>query len=62
MISCGLAFGAGVAGLVFREQFGGLVLEAARVVEFGLDALGAVVERRQHRAMDAEIGEHAPSG
>ena len=55
----GLALGAGVTGLVFREQFGGLFLEAAGVVEFGLDAVAAMIERLQHRAVDAEIGEHA---
>jgi len=32
----GFAFRGGVTGLVFRQQFGGLVLEAAGVVEFGL--------------------------
>ena len=45
--------------LYSRQQLGGLVLEAAGVVEFGLDALAAMIERRQHGAMDAEIGEHA---
>ena len=44
----GLAFGAGAAGLVVRQHLGRLVLEAAGVVEFGLDALAAVIERRQH--------------
>src|SRR5205823_45912 len=34
----GLALGAGTLGLVLGEQRGGLVLEAAGVVEFGLDA------------------------
>ena len=58
-MSCGLAFGGGVAGLVFGEQLGGLFLEPAGVVEFGLDAVAAVIERCQHRAVDAEIGEHA---
>ena len=55
----GLALGAGVTGLVFGEQLGGLVLEAAGVVELGLDAVAAMIERRQHGAVDAEIGEHA---
>src|SRR5207302_9804053 len=52
----GLALGAGAAGLVFAEQLGGLLLETFGVVKFGLDALGAVIERRQHRLVDAEIG------
>src|SRR5258707_7184100 len=55
----GLAFGAGATRLIFREQFCGLFLEAARIVEFGLDALAAMIERLQHGAMDASIGEHA---
>src|SRR5258707_1167714 len=55
----GLALCAGATGLVFREQFCGLVLEAAGIVEFGLDALAATIERLQHGAMDAEIGEQA---
>ncbi len=40
-----LALGAGVAGLVLGEQLGGLVLETAGVVELGLDAVAAVIER-----------------
>src|SRR5260370_3369866 len=55
----GLAFGAGAARLIFREQFCGFFLEAARIVEFGLDALAAAIERLQHGAMDAEIAEQA---
>src|ERR1700676_1808096 len=55
----GLAFGAGAAGLVLGQQLGGLFLEAARVVELGLDALAATIERLQHGAMDAEIREYA---
>src|ERR1700678_3326030 len=55
----GLALGAGVTGLVFGEQFGGLVLEAAGVVEFAPDAVAAVIERRQHGAVNAVIDEHA---
>src|SRR6201996_5324074 len=39
----GLAFGAGVTGLVFGEQLGGVLLEAAGVVELAPDALGAMV-------------------
>src|SRR5260370_25847677 len=50
---------AGVKGLVFGEQFGGFFLEAAGVVEFGVDAFAAAIEGLQHRAVDAEIGEHA---
>ena len=49
----------GVAGLVFRQQLGGLALEAAGVVEFGLDALAAMIERFQHGAVNAKIGKHA---
>src|SRR5258708_28930226 len=55
----GLAFGAGATRLIFREQFCGFFLEAARIVEFGLDALAAAIERLQHGAMDAEIAEQA---
>src|SRR5260370_19977851 len=55
----GLAFGAGVTRLIFREQFCGFLLEAARIVEFGLDALAAAIERLQHGAMDAELAEQA---
>src|SRR6185437_11300841 len=54
----GFPLRAGVTGLVFREQLRSLVLEAARVVQFGLDAVAAMIERRQHRAVDAEIGEY----
>ncbi len=50
----GLALGTGATGLVFAEQLGSLVLEAAGVVEFGLDAVGAVIERLQHGAVDAD--------
>ena len=55
-VSLGLAFGAGAAGLVLAEQLGGLFPETFGVVKFGLDALGAMIERRQHRLVDAEIG------
>src|SRR6202171_3700391 len=54
-----LGFRLGVTGLVFRQQCGGFVLEAAGVVEFGLDPVAAVIERCQHGAMDADIAEHA---
>jgi hypothetical protein len=53
-----LAFGAGAARLVVGEQLGGLVLQTAGVVELGLDALGAVVERGQHGTVNAEPGKH----
>jgi len=33
--------------------------EAARVVEFGLDAVAAMIQRLQHGAVDAEVREHA---
>src|SRR6478672_293646 len=54
----GLGFRTGVTGLVLREQFGGFFLEAAGVVEFGPDAVAAMIEGLEHRAMNAEIGEH----
>src|SRR3984893_17201047 len=53
-----LAFRAGMAGLVFREHFGRLVLEATGVVELGLDAVAAMVQRLEHGAVDAEVSEH----
>src|SRR6185436_3902805 len=52
----GLALHAGAAGLVLAEQLGGLFLETFGVVKFGLDAFAAMIERRQHRLVDAEIG------
>jgi hypothetical protein len=55
----GLALGAGAAGLVLLEQLGRLIPQPPGVVELGLDAIAAVIERRQHGAVDAEIGEHA---
>src|ERR1700730_3476572 len=54
-----LALRAGLAGLVFRQQFRRLFLQPAGVVEFGLDALAAMIERLQYGAVDADIGEDA---
>ena len=45
--------------LYSASSSGRLFLETAGVVEFGLDAVAAMVECFQHRAVDAEIGEHA---
>src|ERR1700727_1871848 len=55
----GFALGAGALGLVFFEQIGRLLLEAAGIVEFGLDAFAAMIERSQHRSMNADISEYA---
>src|SRR4249920_3032696 len=43
----GLTLGAAALGLVFGEQLGGVFLQTPCLVELGLDALGAVIERRQ---------------
>src|ERR1700689_3786594 len=56
----GFALGAGTLGLVFFKQVGGLLLEAAGIVEFGLDTFAAMIERRQHRAVNTDIGDYAP--
>ncbi|MGY4499080.1 hypothetical protein ACVWYH_003011 [Bradyrhizobium sp. GM24.11] len=55
MMSAALAFGRGTARLVVGEHLGGLLLEARRVVELGLDAVGAMVERIHRLLEDPEI-------
>ncbi len=46
------------ARLVVGEHLGGFLLEARRVVELGLDAVGAMVERSHRLLEDPEIAEH----
>jgi len=45
--------------LIFGQQLGSLVLQAPRLIEFGLDPPGAVVQRLSQRAMHADITEQA---
>ena len=54
-----LALGLVALALVVGQQLRGLVLELLGLVEFGLDALGALVERFRDHAVDAEIAEQA---
>ena len=51
----GFALGAGALGLVFFKQIGGFLLEAAGIVELGLDAFAAMIKRRQHQACTSEL-------
>src|SRR5207237_589737 len=51
----GLAFGLHVLALIFGQQLLRLVLEAKRLVELGLDAGAALVERVENAAVQAHI-------
>ena len=55
MISCASLSASLPLALVVGQQLGGLVLELAGLVELGLDAGGALVERFGDHAVDAEI-------
>ena len=58
MISCASPSASLPLALIVGQQLGGLVFELARLVELGLDAGGAVVERFGDHAVDAEIAHH----
>ena len=55
----GLALGLALLALVFGEQLAGLVAQAAGLVELGLDAGAALVERVDDLLVDADIDQHA---
>ena len=59
MIAVGLALGLALLALVFGEQLRGLVAQPARLVELGLDAGAAMVERLDDLLVGADIDEHA---
>src|SRR5262249_38282403 len=54
----GLALGLPLPALIFREQCLRLLLEAARLVELALDAVGAIVDCLHDNGMDAGIDHH----
>src|SRR5262249_40872753 len=55
----GLALGGLLRAPVFGQERGGLILEAARLVELAADAGGALVERVQEELVDAEVDQYA---
>ena len=54
-----LVVGLLLLALVFGEQLLGFFLQPARLVELGLDALGAVVERADQHLRHADIDQDA---
>ena len=56
-ISCASLSASLALALIVGQQLRGLVLELARLVELGLDAAGALVERFADHAVDADIAE-----